>query len=407
MSEKPNDTTINIAGFLSSLGISYIENVNDESYWQKCWQDIRNAGGDPEKTLAGGEPMSRAVVNMYFMTPEIACKFLAADAPRLLQVLESTEYLDFVPDSATRIAEVGGGPGIVSLWLAQKHPEIQFVVYDYAENPLKIGKKWAIKLGIKNISFERKSFKRLSTEKIDDKFDLVMGLSILDLKIQQFEDKPHLSIIENAEYGENKNIELLNDFAEASSNLLKKNGLSYFSQGYFNDLGLFNLFNSLRENTLGIDWEMSRARGEGEGPSFSFKEIHIFSRKGFSSVFQNALEDTQTFLYRGTINHFDKKIILGFSDFETYLGLLSSGTKLADIEADRGDNSIERYSIYVKSGMLGFFSSNSSGGRSGFVYSAAAFISSCHRLQSVLDSYKSKHIKITREYWHPFFKKAV
>ncbi len=90
--------------------------------------------------------MSRAVVNMYFMTPEIACKFLATDIPRLLQVLENIEFLDIIPSSATHIAEIGGGPGIVSLWLAQKYPKIEFKVYDYAENPLKIGQKWARKL---------------------------------------------------------------------------------------------------------------------------------------------------------------------------------------------------------------------------------------------------------------------
>lgn len=407
MNEKPTDITINIAEFLSSLGISYIENVNEESYWQKCWQDIRDAGGDPEKTLSAGDPMSRAVVNMYFMTPEIACKFLAADTPRLLQLIESVEYLNFIPPSATQVAEIGGGPGIISLWLAKKYPGIQFKVFDYAENPLKIGKKWATKLGIKNISFERKSFKKLATEKITDKYDLVMGLSVLDLKINQSENTPHLSITENADYGENKNIELLNEFTKASANLLKKNGLSYFSQGYFNDLGLYNLFNSLRESKLGIDWEMSRARGEGEGSAFSFKEIHIFSRSGLPSVFTSAYEDTQTFLYRGAINSFDKKIILGFSDFETYLDLLSTGVKLSDIEVDRGDQVIERFSIYVKSGMLGFFTSNSSGSRSGYVYSAAAFIASCNQLQSVINTYKSKNIKITKEYWHPFFDRKV
>lgn len=407
MNEKPTDTTINIAEFLSSLGISYIENINEESYWQKCWQDIRDAGGDPEKTLSTGDPMSRAVVNMYFMTPEIACKFLAAETSRLLQVIESVEYLNFMPPSATQVAEIGGGPGIVSLWLAKKYPDIQFKVFDYAENPLKIGKKWASKLGIRNISFERKSFKKLAAEKITDKYDLVMGLSVLDLKIKQSENKPHLSIIENADYGENQNIELLNEFTKASANLLKKNGISYFSQGYFNDIGLYNLFNSLRENKLGIDWEMTCARGEGEGSAFSFKEIHIFSRAGLSSVFKNAYEDTQTFLYRGAINSFDKKIILGFSDFETYLDILSTGVKLSDIEVDRGDKVIERFSIYVKSGMLGFFTSNSSGSRSGYVYSAAAFTASCNQLQSVLDAYKSKNITITKEYWHPFFNRKV
>lgn len=405
MNEKPDDITIKIATFLSRLGLAYTDNVNEKSYWEKCWQDIRDAGGNPEKTLADSNPMSRAIVNMYFMTRKIACKFLTADIPRLHHTLETIENMDLIPSSASNIAEIGGGPGIVSLWLAKKNPGIKFTVYDYAENPLKIGKKWARDLGIKNISYERKSYNKLSTEKIREKFDLVIALSIIDLKIEQADNKAHLSIIENGDYKEDKKLEMLQDFAEAVANMLKPGGISYFSQGNFNDLGLFNLFKSFRENKLGMDWEKTRALVEGEGPSFSFKEIHIFTQKNLPSVFKNAIEDTQTFLFRGTINNFDKKTILGYSDFETYLDLLSSGTKLVEINAERDDQIVEKYLIYVKSGMLGFFSSNSKGGRSGFIYSAASFLSSCNKLESIIDSYKSRNIKIINEYWHPFFGK--
>ena len=404
MSEKKNDVGQQTAAFLTRLGLIYNEDIENDAYWQKCWQMIKDAGGDPEETLATGTPMSKSVVNMYFMTPEIACRFLAADIPRLHQVFEALAFLKPVPASAKHIAEIGGGPGIVSLWLAQQYPEKEFTVFDYAENTIKIGKGWAKKLGIKNINYQRKSYSGLATEETSDKYDFILGLSVLDLKIEPQDGLPHLSISDSPAGTDNDKSELISDFSKACSTLLKPGGCLYFSQGGFNDAGLYNLFKSFRDESLGLDWEKTMARGEGKGASFSFKEIHIFAKKDKSSVFIDALEDLRTFLYRGSVSSFDDKIILGHSDFETYLALLSTGTKLADIRADREKNIAERYTIYVKNGMLGFFTSNTGGSRSGFIYCAAAFISSCHRLSTVIDSYKSKNIQITKEYWHPFFK---
>ncbi len=360
MCEMKNNVGQQTAVFLNSLGLIYNEDIEKEEYWQKCWQMIREAGGNPEEILATSTPMSKAVVNMYFMTPEIAGRFLAADIPRLHQVFEAMEFIKPIPSSAKRIVEIGGGPGIVSMWLAQQYPDKEFTVFDYAENAIKIGQGWAKKLGIKNISYYRRSYSRLATEKTSEKYDFILGLSVLDLKIEPQKDHPHLSLSDTEIHIDNAKTELINDFTKACTTLLKPDGCLYFSQGGFNDTGLFNLFKSFRSVELDIDWEKTMARGEGKGASFSFKEIHIFTKPGFKSIFSDALEDIQTFLYRGSVSNFDDKLIIGHSDFETYLSLLSSGAKLADIRVTRENNSAERYSIYVKNGMLGFFTSNTS-----------------------------------------------
>ncbi len=404
MSEKNNNTGQQTVAFLTRLGLIYNDDVESKEYWQTCWQMIKNEGGNPEETLATESPMSKAVVNMYFLTQEIACRFLAADIPRLYQVFEALEFIKPIPSSAKRIAEIGGGPGIVSLWLALQYPDKEFTVFDYAENAIKIGKQWAKKLGVKNINYFRRSYARLATEKTTEKYDFILGLSVLDLHIDQQGSIPHISLSDSLINNDCSKTELISDFAKACSALLNTDGSLYFSQGGFNDFGLYSFFKALRDVNLDINWEKTMARGEGKGAAFSFKEIHIFATPDSSSVFNNALEDIQTFLYRGSVSTFDDKHILGYSDFETYLALLSDGTKLADIKVNRDKSSLERYTIYVKNGMLGFFSSNTSGSRSGFIYCAAAFASSCQRLKTVIDSYKTKNIEITKEYWHSHLK---
>lgn len=183
MNTEKNDISKRIYDFLHTLGISHTDQVKEPSYWQACRQAIRDAGGKPEAVLSGGDTMGIPVVDMYFMTESIACTFLAADVPRLYQVLEAFETRNIIPESAGRIAEIGGGPGIVSLWLARKHPEIRFTVYDHAPNPLSLGKKWADRLGLTNIDYIRASYKELAENGGNTRQDLVLGLSVLDLQI--------------------------------------------------------------------------------------------------------------------------------------------------------------------------------------------------------------------------------
>lgn len=403
MNDKADSASTRISEFLTCLGLLSHENVNTPSYWEACWSKIRRAGGEPDAILKTNEPMARDVGNMYFMTPEIACHFLAADLPRLHRVLENLETTDIIPPSATHVAEIGGGPGIVSLWLAREHPEVAFVVYDYAENPLKVGRQWARLLGVTNVTYREKSYRQLAEEKPEQAFDLVLGLGSLDLNLEPPKGKHGLSLEEHTIHDKDAKVVTLHEFSRACSRLLKPNGFLYFTQGSFNDLGLLCLFDAFRKHNLGVNWEHTRVRGEGEGPSFSIKEILIVACPDLPSVFNSAVEDTQTFLFSGKVKEFREKTVLGYADFDAYLSLLSDGCKLADIKTRHGDNTTERHCIYVKSGLLGFFSSNSRGMRSGFVYSAASFASCCRKLLGVIQASESRNIRITEAYWHPIF----
>ncbi|MCG8472948.1 MAG: hypothetical protein MI742_14000 [Desulfobacterales bacterium] len=94
------------------------------------------------------------------------------------------------------------------------------------------------------------------------------------------------------------------------------------------------------------------------------------ARPHLSTVFSSAHEDFKTLLCGARFDDFQKKVVLGQAGFETWLALLSDGSKLADFKIKRQNFTLERHSIYVKEGLLGFFSATSKGVRSGFVYRA-------------------------------------
>ena len=390
--------------FLASLGIEPREDVNTPGYWDACRAMIRQAGGDPEIALPGSDPMAREVGNLYFLTPEIAAHFLAADFPRLTEVFAFLSGMPLISPSTSRVAEVGGGPGLVSLWLATRHPQTQFTVFDYAENTLDVGRIWAKRLGVGNIHHELASYDELgSGVPLDGSFDLVLGLGALDLSMRAPLHKKVLSLSEHTLDLKARKTKTLHAFCKACATLLKPGGLLYFSQGSITDLGLLSLFDAFRAHNLGINWEHTKVVGEGNGPAFTLKAFHILAQPGLSGIFSSAKEDLQTFLYSAKHKEFSHKLVLGHADFESWLGLLKEGTRLADIQVQRHDGTAERHAVFVKNGILGFFSSTSGGVRSGYIHSAASFAPCCRRLAGIVGAYQKKNVTITEAYWHPIF----
>jgi hypothetical protein len=386
--------------FLQDLGFKTPADIQSEAYWAEVHKDIAEATGRPVTETDLADPMSEAMVDLFFSTPAIAQKFLVADLPRLTQTLVALDTLPGFPDPPQNIAEIGGGPGIASLWLAKKHPAAQCVVYDQSENALAVGRFWAKQLNVTNIRFERTTYDALAKTKPDTPVDLVLGLGALNLMMEV----PHLSAGLDPDSIASPNHKSIHRFAHACKSMLAPGGVLYFSQGSFNDLGLLCLFNAFRKSRLGVDWSHTHALGGGKGPEFSIKAIHLFLKQTLSSVFKNAHEDLASLLYAAHMSRFSEKIMVGPGDFETWMGLLSAGTKLADIQATRGDGRRERHTVYVKSGMLGFFSSSSLGGRSGFIYNAAAFESMVNRLKMIVIQYREQGVTLDHVDWHPYFR---
>ncbi len=390
-----------VNAFLNHLGIVHSDEVQTPAYWREIHREIGKVTGKPLTDTDFSDPMGEAVVDLFFTTPHIARKFLAADLPRLTQLLMTFETLAGLPESPENIAEIGGGPGIVSLWLAKKYPEARFTVYDQSENALNVGRTFAEALNITRVRYEKATYAALGETGTAGPFDLVLGLGALNLHVTGSE--PHLCAGANPDTLASPHLANIRAFARACRALLAPHGVLHFSQGSFNDLGLLCLFNALRENGLGVDWRYTYSLGEGEGAGFSLKAMHLFLRPGRPTVFKDAHEDLTVFLYAAKMARFSDKIVLGHGDFEAWLGLVSDGTRLADIRSRQDDGRIERFTVYVKSGILGFFSSHSNGGRSGFIYNAASFESAVSRLHGIVSHYRKQHITLTRIDWHPYF----
>ncbi len=391
-----------VTAFLHTLGLTYREKVDTPAYWQDVHRDIGKAIGRDLNDWELSDPMSAAVVDLFFSTPDIARKFLVADLPRLTQLLVTLENLEGFPQAPETVAEIGGGPGIISLWLAKKHPQTRFMVYDQSENALAVGRFWARVLGVTNIRYERAIYRDLGTKAPARPFDLVLGLGALNLNLAL--PVPHLCADGDPANLDSPLYRTAMEFAKACRALLSPFGVLYFSQGSFNDLGLLALFHAFRQHSLGMNWRHSYAVGEGEGSGFSLKAMHLFLTPDRPTVFKEAREDLAVFLFSAKMARFTDKTVLGHGDFESWLGLLAEGTRLADIRAQQDDGRIERFTVYVKSGMLGFFSSHSGGLRSGFIYNAASFESTVERLRAIVENYRQRGVTLTRCDWHPYFK---
>ena len=100
-------------------------------------------------------------------------------------------------------------------------------------------------------------------------------------------------------------------------------------------------------------------------------------------------------------------MILGHSDFETYLGLLSGGTRIAEVVVKKDIDLTEKFMIYCKSGLLGFFSTSNTGRRSGFLGAAADFKDTADRLRSAIEKYRSSGAEIISEYWNPDYERLA
>lgn len=407
MTESLKFKEITIEDFFSKTGIIREFDPHEPKFWEDLWQRIREKGVDPDEILNAFHPMSPEVSDLYFMDEDIGLRFLSADIERFKMILMNIETHEGFAASPKRIIDIGGGPGIISLWLAAKFKDSECIVYDISERALNIGRLLAQRLEINNIDFRKASYLELSKMKNPEKGDLVLGLSALFLKISPEKESDHFSAETASNSFTCQAREMTSDFIKACSNLVQENGMVYFSQGAFNDLGLLALFSALRTKRLGIDWQLTKVSGKGSGAGFSFNEIHIFAKPGLPSIFKNAREDLRTFLYSGKNLPDSAPEFLGHADYEAWLGLLSDGVKISEIITKKDDQTFEKFILLCKSGILGFFSASSTGRRSGFIGPAADFMQAGNRLKSAIDKYIQNEIEIISEYWHPDYEKLI
>jgi hypothetical protein len=179
-----------VNAFLTQLGLQPEEGIDTPEYWEALHREIAKVADVSAEAPDLSDPMGEAMVDLFFTTADTARKFLAADMPRLTQLLMTLDTLPGFPEAPGNIAEIGGGPGIVSLWLAKAYPLSRFTVYDRSANALAVGREWARTLGVTNVRYEKASYQLLAEPNPPERFDLVLGLGALDLNIRKSGGKP-------------------------------------------------------------------------------------------------------------------------------------------------------------------------------------------------------------------------
>ena len=111
--------TDNIKSFLSKIGIRR----NGKEFSEEYWNEIRNEGVEPDVVREESGPFGERRNYMYFLTENIAKKTLSSDYDRLYSSIKSFTNLSGFPKNPSRILELGGGAGVISLWLAKKFVE--------------------------------------------------------------------------------------------------------------------------------------------------------------------------------------------------------------------------------------------------------------------------------------------
>ena len=246
-------------------------------------------------------------------------------------------------------------------------------------------------MNISNIEFVQTTYQNLSLHSQNEKFDLIVAVNALELEIPP--PSKSFLITSYKDSGSNLSpakIEPIKDFVIACKNLVQENGVIYINPGCANEFGLCVLFENLRDNGLGVDWFHTTASIKDnceKGSNCSgINEMHLFIRPSFPTTLESAWDDVRAIMLAAQWSH--QTVTLKNTDFETYLELLSSGERILEITAEVSGYSKEKFLIYAKAGMVGFFRISEECVRSGMIHSAAAMFEIVGRLKKISNKTK-------------------
>lgn len=147
-------------GALDALDIRRANGLSDEQEEQ-----IRAAGYDLDKILLEQGITAEALHEAMFLNEEIARTTLGTNYERIIASIEN--YNDTIAIlRPSKIVDLGGGCGFTCFDAAKTWRDCKFVVCDRSSNPLEIGRVWAERLGLTNVSFRRLDFKTSNLEAI-------------------------------------------------------------------------------------------------------------------------------------------------------------------------------------------------------------------------------------------------
>lgn len=124
------------AKFLRSFGLKPIP--MNRLYTEEYYEDICSAGVDPKDLNLFGS-FSPQAGNVYFASERVASMSLSAEFNRLEGIMSHLVKILNTHPQIKQIADLGGGAGMISLYLASRFPDAHFTVYDHSPRLLSTG----------------------------------------------------------------------------------------------------------------------------------------------------------------------------------------------------------------------------------------------------------------------------
>ncbi len=239
--------------FLRKLGLEEISSDTEPS-WVK--EDFGAAGYDEERCQKIEDPFGEEAIDLMFCTQRTGRYFLSTNYARILDSMRGIESA--APRSAKVFAELGGGTGILTMWLAIQNPGSVYHVLDHSANTLAFGKKWAAEQGIANISFHKCSYAQVASGEVKElacDFVFADQAARLTLHLRRADlDFPlHWETLD-AMYDDGAGF-ATSEFVKAGNALLKSAGEFYVANGGLTFESIYMVARAARECGLSINWQ--------------------------------------------------------------------------------------------------------------------------------------------------------
>jgi hypothetical protein len=297
--------------------------------------------------------MAAEVIDALFKDEATALRTLGSNFDRLANSMERIARAEVFRDKRpSRVADLGGGPGIISLWLLSNGLCESCAVYDHAKSPLNLGEKWATSLGITGVTFHHQTFADLGREP-QQSFDFVFAERALSF------DYMPLKVSTRSDSMNPKDCPFLPaylELARAIKNLLKPECLGFIGSGNVFPVCAAALCAALREENLSINWQLSSNR---DGFQLFVNPERTMLLESFEEDALAILSDVKE------RSEFSKRDVLSLEK------IFQNGRKYIDICSEDRETEF-RCTVYQLAGLAGLFQSSSNGSKTAKFYSAGS-----------------------------------
>lgn len=342
--QRNRDPRPSPAEFLRRLGIR--RSSPGEVFTESFWREVRGAGGNPHdvERYGGYSPQAGDV---YFITERIAKRSLSTEYDFCLQTLDYLRRLgDRVPPPH-RVADIGGGTGVVSMYLAASHPGCEATVYDHSPAQLALGRRWAEGQALRRVRYAEATYGQLADRKRPGDNDLVLFLRGMDMRLPS-PNTGDVSLAVPACPAGQPPPEVQAPIT-AVANLLAPTGVGVIGCAW-SGWGLVTLFEAIRGAGLGVDWSQVRCRAVKVEGGLDLVDAIVIVRPGVPRLVGCSHDEARAFVNSARFP--DGARVLRSNDLTAGVRRFGGGEELLRAEAQEPYRKAESVRLVAADGFL-------------------------------------------------------